>query len=263
MPPRSQALVKPTQVLSVVRELRGDDRKVQPLLLTGDPGLAGLLRQELTRGGDESAARLQGSAADASAVVVVLVATANQADVELLREAEREGTPAVAVVVEHGDATVPDPPYVLPGRVVRVPTGSGFPLDEIAGVLAPALDDDAPSLAAKLPALRDAVVRDLVQRHARRNGLLGVTAPSRATMPLLTLDQIRLVLGLAKLHGRPPGRERIPEVLAVVATGLALRTAARVLATPVRPARRLVHGAFAFAGTMAIGEAAKRYYRAK
>jgi uncharacterized protein (DUF697 family) len=259
----SPATLGPKQVLAVARELRGQPAEARPLVVAGDPGLAGLLRRELVRDGDEGAVRQGGTAAGASAVVVVLAQPAGDAELALLREVERAGVAALAVIVERGDVDIPDPPYVLPAHVVRVPTGSGFPLDEIAGVLAGALGDDGPRLAARLPALRDAVVRELVRRHARRNGLLGVTAPARASMPLLTIDQIRLVLALATAHGRELGRERLPEVVAVVASGLALRTAARVLASSARPARRLVHGAFAYGGTRAIGEAAKRYYRAK
>jgi uncharacterized protein (DUF697 family) len=255
--------LRPQHLLAVARELRSAPGPGRPLVVAGDPGLAELLRRELVREGDESAVRRDGSVTDVAAVLVVLAQPAGSAELDLLREAERAGVEAVAVIVERDGVEIGDPSYVLASRVVRVPTGSGFPLDEISRALAGALGNDGPKLAARLPVLRDAVTGELVRRHARRNGMLGVFAPSRASMPILTLDQIRLVLGLATAHGRELGRERVPEVVAVVATALVLRTAARVLASTVRPARRLVHGGFAYAGTMAIGKAAKRYYDAK
>ena len=46
-------------------------------------------------------------------------------------------------------------------------------------------------------------------------------------LPILTLNQIRLILLIADAHGFEIDRERIPEVLAVIGSGLGFRALAR------------------------------------
>jgi uncharacterized protein (DUF697 family) len=148
--------------------------------------------------------------------------------------------------------------------VVRVEPGSAFPLDEIAHVIARKLGDDAAPLAARVPVLRRPVCEELIARYSKRAAVIGaaVFLPG-ADMPALTLNQIRLVLLIAAAHGVEVDRERLPEVLAVVASGLALRTAARQALGVVPVAGWVVKGAIAYAGTRAVGEAAVRYFAAR
>jgi uncharacterized protein (DUF697 family) len=78
---------------------------------------------------------------------------------------------------------------------------------------------------------------------------------------VLTLNQLRLVLRLAAVHGVEVDQQRAPEVLATVAAGLGLRTVARQLLGAVPVAGWLVKGAVAYGGTRALGEAAMRYFQ--
>ena len=112
--------------------------------------------------------------------------------------------------------------------------------------------------------LRDAVVEILVERFSRVNGTVGalVFVPG-ADMPVITLNQIRLVLRIAHAHGVGVGQERAPEVLAVLGSGFALRTLARQAVELVPFAGWAVKAGVAYGGTRAIGEAAKRYYEAE
>ena len=86
------------------------------------------------------------------------------------------------------------------------------------------------SLAARLPALRDAVCRNLIETFARRAAVIGaaVWIPG-ADMPAITIGQLRLVLRIAAAHGVEIGQERLLEVLVVIGNGLAFRTLARQL----------------------------------
>jgi uncharacterized protein (DUF697 family) len=223
-----------------------------------------MLRRELVRGGDERAVSERGPIRGSVALVYVLAGEAADADVGDLREAERAGVPSVAVIVEVDDHTIANPPYVLAGHVVRVPSGAGFPMDEIGRVLARAIGGEGSALAARLPALRGAVVRELIRRHSRQNALVGtMTGRSRAAMPLLTLDQVRLVLRIAAAYGFEIDRGRVPEVLAVVVGGFGLRGAARAAIRLVPFSGWAVRGGVAYGGTRAIGEAAKRYFDSK
>ena len=86
------------------------------------------------------------------------------------------------------------------------------------------------SLAARLPALRDAVCRNLIETFARRAAVIGaaVWIPG-ADMPAITIGQLRLVLRIAAAHGVEIGQERLLEVLVVIGNGLAFLALARQL----------------------------------
>ena len=78
---------------------------------------------------------------------------------------------------------------------------------------------------------------------------------------MLTLNQARLVLRIALAYGQEIDRSRLPELLAVVGTGFGLRALARELLDFVPVAGWAAKGAIAYAGTKALGEAARRYFR--
>jgi uncharacterized protein (DUF697 family) len=155
-------------------------------------------------------------------------------------------------------------PYVLATDVVRVAAGSGFPVEEIATRVAHGLGDEGPALAARVPLLRKEVCADLISRASRQNGILGaaVFVPG-ADLPVLTLNQLRLVLRIGVAHGVQVDAERWPEVLGVIASGLAFRAVARQLLGAVPVVGWAVKGAVAYAGTRALGEAAVRYFEAR
>src|SRR5205085_8625991 len=117
----------------------------------------------------------------------------DHADTQLLKAAHRARSPIVVVAV--GREAPDRVPYVLATDVVRAEPGRGFPLDAIAEALASKLGERATSLARHLPFLRDAVCRQLIESFARKNGIVGaaVFIPG-ADLPVLTLNQIRLVL---------------------------------------------------------------------
>jgi uncharacterized protein (DUF697 family) len=160
---------------------------------------------------------------------------------------------------------VPDRiPYVLATDVVRVPAGSGFPVDEIARAVAHRLGEEATSLAARLPVLRRPLAEELTGRFARRSALVGVAVfVPGADFPVLTLQQLRLVLRIGAAHGEELDAERLPEVLAVIGGALAFRAASRQLLAVVPVAGWIVKGAVAYTGTRALGEAATRYFEAR
>jgi uncharacterized protein (DUF697 family) len=253
--------ISPKDVLGLVRELRTGSGDERPIVVLGPSGLVSALRQDLVRDGVGSAVQEGGGIEGAAALVYVLVAQATADEVAVLREAERARIPSIAVIASSGGERTPDPPYVLPARVVRVSSGSGFTVDEIARLLARALGDRGTTLAARLPVLRDPVVDDLIRRYARQNAILGASGGvTKATMPLLTLNQVRLLLRIADAYGYEIDRERIPEVLGVVAGGVGLRALARRTIGYVPVAGWAVRAGVAYGGTRAIGEAARRYF---
>lgn len=251
----------PGLVLGLVKELRTAAQDDRPLVVGGAPALAEALRKELAAGGRPGWVRA-GDAAGASALVYVLAAPPAAEDERVLGAAAKAGVPIVAVLA--GPELEPRVPHVLATDVVRVPAGSGFPVAEIARAVAHRLGEGGTSLAAALPVLRPAVASELVESFSRRAGLVGVAVfVPGADLPVLTVLQARMVLRIAAAHGVEVGRERLPEVLAVLAGGLGFRTVARQLLGAVPVAGWAVKGAVAYAGTRAIGEAAIRYFSAR
>ncbi|HZT14367.1 MAG TPA: hypothetical protein VFA19_00305 [Gaiellaceae bacterium] len=249
---KRKAKLGPLAVLGLLREARTGAGDRRPLAVAGARELVPLLARDLRAGGDPSAV-VEDTVDGAAAVVWV-----GKADEQALRRAARAGTPVVAV---SDDETLP---YVLESDIVRVPRGRGFPLDEIGAAVARRLGESGVALAARLPVLRPPVCDALIASAARRNALVAaaVFIPG-VDMPVLTLNQARLVLRIALAHGQTVDAARLPELLGVLGAGFGFRAAARELLDTVPVAGWALKGAVAYAGTRAIGEAAVRYFAAR
>lgn len=253
------ARLNPLAVWGLLKEARTALEDVRPLLVTG--ALAEQLALELGEGGTAGAVRTGGRVQDAAALVRVLAGGTTAEDERELRAANLARVPIVAVQTSgETDLYVP---YVLPADVIVCPPGQGFPVAAIARALAARLDETATPLAARLPVLREAVCDHLIESFSRKNGILDVAifVPG-ADFPVLTLNQLRLVLRLASAHGVEVDQSRLPEILATIGAGLGLRALARQFLGTVPVAGWALKGAIAYAGTRALGEAARRYFAA-
>ena len=87
--------------------------------------------------------------------------------------------------------------------------------------------------------LRRAVCEALIRKFSRQNAFIGLAffVPG-ADLPVLTLNQVRLVLRIADAYGFEIDKDRAPEVLAVIGSGLGFRSLAR-RTVGVVPDRRL------------------------
>lgn len=243
--------LKPLAVWSVVREVRRSGER-RPVAVAGATELVPVLARELGAGGEPGAV-VEQRLEDVAALVWI-----GAADEQRLRRAGRGGVPIVAVTDQ---ASLP---YVLPEDLVRVPPGRGFPLDEIAAALARRLGDAGPSVAARLPVLRSAVCARLIAHYSKRNGAIAaaVFVPG-VDLPVLTLNQVRLVLQIATAYGESIDRRRAVELVGVVGAGFGLRAVAREALDLIPVAGWAVKGGVAYSGTRAIGEAAVRYFEAR
>lgn len=247
-------------VLRVARDVRRSLPEPRPVQVSG--ALADVLAKELGRGAGPGAVRVGGPVEDAAALVRVLAGPVSEEDERELSAAHRARVPAVAV--QTGGGQVADVPYVLATAVVACPPAAGFPLERIAEALASRLSGSAgAAVAARVPVLRPAVCRALIRKASARNGLVGaaVFVPG-ADLPVLALNQLRLVLSLAAAHGLELDRERSPEVVGALASAFGFRAVARSLLGLVPVAGWIVKGAVAYGGTRAVGEAALRLYSA-
>jgi uncharacterized protein (DUF697 family) len=252
--------LNPAAVYGLLKEVSATREGEKPLAVGGARELAAVLRRELAKGGVAEAVR-ESAVADAAALVYVIAGGVDEDDERELREAKRADVPIVAVLVGHAAADPPNVPYVHASEIVLVPSGSGFPVERIARALARALGERATPLAARLPVLRRPVCEELISRFSRQNGLIGVAVfVPGADLPVLTLNQVRMVLRIADAYGFEIDRDRVPEVLGVIASGFGFRALARQALGVIPLAGWLVKGGTAFVGTRAIGEAAMRYF---
>jgi uncharacterized protein (DUF697 family) len=249
----------PVAVLKLLRELRSSTTDRRPLVLGGARSLVDALRRELVRDGDATAVReaALGAIDGAAALVYVLAGEPTDEDERALRAADLAGVPLLVVGPE---PTAPIP-YALATDIFPLRPGEGFPLEELGRRLAAKDENTAVALAARLPALRRGVAEALVARAARQNAMIAaaVFVPG-VDFPVLTLNQLRLVLRLAAAHGQEIDAERLPEILGVVGSALGFRAIARQALGVVPIAGWAVQGAFAYAGTRTLGEAAIRYF---
>jgi uncharacterized protein (DUF697 family) len=255
--PSTKLPVKPTKVLGILKELRVSADTDRPLVVTGARELVSVLTRELTRGGVAAAVREQGPVEGGIALVHILAGAVDDDDERVLKEAAHVRIPIIVV-------TRDDPghiPYVLDQNLVRVDPGNALPVEEIATRLARALGEAATPLAARLPVLRRPVCEELIRKFSRQNGFIGVVffIPG-ADLPVLTLNQIRLVLRIADAYGFEIDKERLPEVLAVIGSGFGFRALARHGVALVPLVGWMLKGGIAYAGTRALGEAAVRYF---
>ena len=144
---------------------------------------------------------------------------------------------------------------------MRAEPGHGFPVDEIARAIAVKLGEAATSLARRLPALRHPVCERLIESFSRKNGIIGaaVFIPG-VDMPVLTVNQIRMVLRICAAYGLVVDTQHVvPELLTTIGVGFGFRTLARQLLAFVPVFGWIVKGGVAYLGTRALGEATIRY----
>lgn len=117
------------------------------------------------------------------------------------------------------------------------------------------------ALAAAFPVFREAAAKEVIAATAWQNAAVAtVLGVPGADMPVLTANQVKMVLQIAAVYGETIGFERAKEILAVIAGGLTLRTLARQALGLVPGPGWLVKGGVAYTGTLAIGKAAERYF---
>jgi len=263
--------LSPFSVWSVLKELRAAEDDFRPIVVAGAPEHARAIREAFVEGGDPDAVRdhsgkpLTAYDVEGSRVVVYAVdgPKPTEEDEKSLRLAIRKGVGVVCALVGVPPGDPPYVPYVLDTDLVAVAPGEPLPIEEIAERIAARAEEANYQLAARLPALRPPVVEEIVKKFALQNGVLGVAIfiPG-ADFPVLTLNQIRMVLRIAAAHGEELDRERAVEILTVVAAGLGFRTIARQFVGMVPGLGWAVKGGIAYAATRALGEAAAAYFAA-
>jgi hypothetical protein len=232
-----------------------DPGSVGPVAVSGM--LAEQLAKELGAGAVPGTVVVGGSevVARAEALVRIVAGDPTPEDEELVRAADAAGVPVVIVQLwPQADWTAP---FVLTPFVVECRTGEGFPVAEIATRIVEATESSV-ALASRAPVLEEASRSGIVNRSVRRAALIGLGGSRlRASRPLLTLEQVRMLSQLRTgAAGRPASDElqaRAAAAAGVLAAGFVFRGVARSLRS-VLPAP-LAQAAVAAAGTWALAKA--------
>jgi len=164
-----------------------------------------------------------------------------------LGDAEREGQLAGALMQPTGDMLV----YEAPGQVV----------DRLGAWLADNMGSKRLALAHNFAFIRRAVAEEAVKTTAWQNALIGTVTPiPGADMPIMTANQIKMLMQVAAAYGQPLGVERVKELAAVVAGGYVMRAIARQALVAVPVLGWAIKGGIGYSGTLAMGRAAITYF---
>jgi uncharacterized protein (DUF697 family) len=108
---------------------------------------------------------------------------------------------------------------------------------------------------------RRAVAREAVKSTAWQNAAIGaITILPGMDMPIMTANQAKMLLQIAAAYGEPLGYDRVKELTAVVGGGFLFRAVARQLLDFVPGFGWAIKGVIGYSGTLAMGEAAIRYF---
>ena len=238
----------------------GDTKTQDPV---GAIVVSGTLAEQLVRelgagaGPGAVVVREPPSVAGAEVVVRVLAGDPGAAEDALMRAADRAGTPVV--FVQLWQQANWRPLFVLSPFVVECRAGEGFPVHEIARMIARSVAHPE-ALAARVPLLERSVESSAVGNAIARVALLGLLGARRKgpARPLITLTQLRMLSSLKAVEGSK-GRAELPPAAvagATLAASFALRAAARTAGRVLPPS--LANAAIAAGGTWALAEALRR-----
>jgi uncharacterized protein (DUF697 family) len=123
------------------------------------------------------------------------------------------------------------------------------------------LPDESFALARALGFVRAPFVEGATQKTALQNAAIAaVFFLPGADMPLLTLNQVKLFLLIAGVHGAGLDRERFAQLALLLASGLGFRALARKLVGLVPVLSWALRGGVGYSATVAIGKAAQEYF---
>jgi uncharacterized protein (DUF697 family) len=133
--------------------------------------------------------------------------------------------------------------------------------DRMGRWIADACSQNSIALALAFPFVRRPMALECKDATAAQNAAVGVVPfLGGADLPIMVLNQCKMVLQIATAYGHPLDKDRIKEIAVVILSGYAFRGLARTAVRNVPALGSIVGGVFGFAGTQAIGVAAIEYF---
>ena len=118
------------------------------------------------------------------------------------------------------------------------------------------------ALSLAFPFTGRSMARDAVSITALENAGIGLlpVVPAGADLPLMTLNQAKMVLQIAAAYGYPMTADRAAEIVTVVATAFLSRGLARTITRVIPPFKVVASTGIGYAATMVLGTAMIEYY---
>ena len=134
-------------------------------------------------------------------------------------------------------------------------------LDELATWFAEIRSDLKLAFAANFDWMRRHIAKEAINNTAMQNGAIGlVLIIPGADLPVMTLNQAKMILQIAAAYGQHMNKDRVKELAAVVGGGFAFRSIARTAIGFVPVLGWVIRGVVGYSGTLAMGYAALEYF---
>ena len=185
--------------------------------------------------------------------VPVMIASTAPAEVSATAEAGGHAIPEgdlVSPVVDEGVSQ----PVPLEGEAIEQLE------DRMGRWLVAACHDKRLALALAFPFMRRPLARDAVQTTSLQNVGVGLIPVPGADLPIMTLNQAKMVLQIAAAYGHSMSKDRVKEIGACLGSAFLCRTLARELTEFVPFLGWLIKPGIAFGGTAALGYAVIEYF---
>ena len=176
---------------------------------------------------------------------------------------------AVAERAQAGGCEIPEADIVAPCEVDEAAEGPYELNDETTALLDDRIGrwivavcrEKRLAFAVSFPFMRRSLARDAVQATSLQNAGIGlVPIIPGADLPIMTLNQAKMVLQIAAAYGREMDKDRLKELAAVVGGAYACRTLARELVEFVPVLGFAIRTGVAYGGTAALGHAVIDYF---
>ncbi len=119
------------------------------------------------------------------------------------------------------------------------------------------------AFALSFPFIRRPLALDAITATSCQNAVVGfVPFLPGADMPIMTLNQIKMVLQIATAYGQPLDKDRVKEIVVIVAGAFLCRNIVRAITKVIPFGGWFVSGAMGFAATEAMGRAMIEYFEA-
>ncbi|MFP5502557.1 MAG: YcjF family protein [Candidatus Sericytochromatia bacterium] len=262
-----------SELWNVWREIEGNVRRTVMVNLLGPAGesrdaVKALFLERSSRPGSMRVLELSGEAPPEADLHLILVDAAfgpTSSQSAALRRINPKDMMAIMVGVgeEQAESRRREVAVAIGVRAEQVVTASS--LSDLRAHLPKRMihlfDEHAVPLARQFPFLREESANQELNATSQQNAMVGVIPVPGADMPIMTANQIKMVLRLAAIYDQPMTFDRAKEVMAVVGGGLALRTAARQVAKFIPGPGWIVGGVLGYGGTLAMGKAAIEYFK--
>jgi hypothetical protein len=192
------------------------------VVLAGDKYLVGLAQQEFFAGGTLPAVWTRpvaelGEISTVPGELLVVLILAHEEEGALAGLARSVPAGGVVLAVDEGEAATDRIGSPMEGCTRLSFTDSAGGWRRLFDACVERAGDHAVALGRRYPVLRAAAARRVVYRTAVQNALVGLVffVPG-ADMPVMTLNQIKMVMSIAAVYGEAIGKERAMEVAGVV-----------------------------------------------